>query len=203
MKIIKLYCISLLTIIIVFTTGYSANAQVDNWLQIIKQTKVAIKYFAPAKSGSFILIESKDTRENKLGLIKEFSDGITDVKLTFTKFDSHFELSGEASSIKKEDLCFTLKIIFPLENMAKNVIWGYDLDSTEAAASDKKLYSNYIDVSTVFPPDGAFNTEENANSSYNDKLGIGQMSFYPLAAVSTGNAGFGWGVDMGIPLVLG
>jgi hypothetical protein len=201
LRIIKLYYISLLTIFILITTGQSTYSQVNNWLEIIKQTKVAIKYFSPAKSDSFKLIESKDTKENELGIIKEFFDGYSDVKLTFTKYDSHVELSGEASSLKKEDLCFTLKIIFPLENMGNSISWGYDMDSTEAVRPDKKLFSNYIDVSTVFPPDGAFNTLDNSINSYNDKLGTGQMSFYPLASVSTKKAGFGWGVDMGIPLV--
>ena len=39
------------------------------------------------------------------------------------------------------------------------------------------------------------------NGGYGDKVGNGQMSFYPLAAVSSDKVGFGWGVDMGIPVV--
>jgi hypothetical protein len=197
----KLYYTGLLTAIIIIAAVYSTNAQVQNWMGIIKETKVAVKYYSPAKSESFTVIEGKDTKENELGFTKEFSDGNLDVKLTFKKLDSQIELSGEALSIKKEDLCFTLKIIFPLGDKSKDVYWGYDLDSTEHVGDNNKLYSNYIDVGMVVPPDGAFNSEENPGSNYDKKLGAGQMSFFPLAAVSADKTGFGWGVDMGIPVV--
>ena len=157
----KLYYSGLITAIIIITSGYSTNAQVDNWLKIIEQTKVAVKYFSPVKSASFTIVKGKDAKENELGLIKEFSDKYIDVKLTFTKYGSHIEMSGEASSLDKEDLCFTLKIIFPLGELEKNVSWSYDIDSTVSVGADKKLFSNYIDVSTVVPSDGAFDTDEN------------------------------------------
>jgi hypothetical protein len=197
----KLYYTGLLTAVIIFAAGYSTNAQVQNWMGIIKETKVAVKYYSPAKSETFTAIEGKGIKENELGFTKEFSDGNLDIKLTFKKLDSQIELSGEALSIKKEDLCFTLKIIFPLGDKIKDVYWGYDLDSTEHVGADNKLYSNFIDVGMVVPPDGAFNSEENPGSNYDKKLGAGQMSFFPLAAVSADKVGFGWGVDMGIPIV--
>jgi hypothetical protein len=194
MKIIT--CVILILII----TGYSTNAQIDNWLKIIKQTKVAVQYFSPAKSESFIMIHDKSTLENESGFIKQFSDENLDVKLTFKKYDSHLELYGEASNMKKEDLCFTLKIIFPLGNL-ENITWGYDLDSIVSVGANNKIFSNYVDAITVLPPTGAFNVDKNYNGGYGDKVGSGQMSFYPLASVSTDKVGFGWGVDMGIPII--
>ncbi len=197
----KLRNVNFLIILFILTAGYSANAQVDKWLNIINQTKVAVQYFSPEKSESFKMIHEKSTKENTIGIIKEFSDEYLNIKLTFKKFDSHIELFGEALSLKKEDLCFTLKIISPLGNMKKNVRWSYDLDSTVAVDSNSKLYSNYVDANTVVPPDGAFNIIGKHNGGYGDKVGIGKMSFYPLAAVSSNGTGFGWGVDMGIPEV--
>ncbi|MGA7722561.1 MAG: hypothetical protein WCA84_15425 [Ignavibacteriaceae bacterium] len=201
MKKIKIYFISLVTATLIITTMQSTNAQVDKWLEIIRQAKVAVKYYSPVKSGSFTMIQDKSTEENEIGLIKEFVDENLDVKLTFKKYDSHIELFGEASSVKKEDLCFTLKIIFPQKESGKNVSWSYDLDSTVVVGDSTKLFSNYVKAAAVIPPDGAFNTDENHNGGYGDKLGSGEMSFYPLAAVSSGKVGFGLGVDMGIPVV--
>ena len=87
------------------------------------------------------------------------------------------------------------------EEFGKNVSWSYDLDSTVVVGDSTKLFSNYVKAAAVIPPDGAFNTDENHNGGYGDKLGSGEMSFYPLAAVSSGKVGFGLGVDMGIPVV--
>ncbi|MHB8579806.1 MAG: hypothetical protein ACYDA4_08090 [Ignavibacteriaceae bacterium] len=193
--------INFLIIILILTAGYSANAQVDNWLELIKHTKVAIQYFSPFKSESFKIIPDKSTKGNDISLIKEFNDENLDVKLTFKKFDSHIELFGEISRLKDEDLCFTLKIISPLGKKAKNVKWSYDLDSTVTVESNNKIYGNYVDANTVIPPDGALNIDTNNNGGYGDKVGRGQMSFYPLAAVSSNGVGYGWGVDMGIPIV--
>ncbi len=201
MKLMKIQYKSLLIIILIILTTRITNAQVDKWLGIINQTEVAVKYFSPVKSESFTVIRDISTKENELGIIKQFSDKNLDVKLTFKKFASHIEMFGEASSLNKENLCFTLKIIFPLGNLKKNVTWSYNLDSTVNIGANKKLFSNYIDASTVVPPDGAFNEDENHNGGYGDKLGSGLISFYPLAAVSSDKIGFGWGVDMGIPVV--
>lgn len=201
MKITKLYYRSLITIILIFVACYSANAQVDNWMQIINRTKIAVKYYPAADSESFKLIGDNVTKENGLSLIKEFSDENLDIKLTFKKFDTRIELSGEAVSIKKGDVCFTLKIIFPLSEQGNNLTWGYDIDSTVNVGNSNKIFNNYIDVNTVIPPDGAFNADENHNGGYGDKLGNGKMSFYPLAAVSSDKTGYGWGVDMGMPVV--
>lgn len=197
----KLRFIFFLTAILLIIIQYSSNAQVDKWVEIINKTEVSVKYFSPLKSESFKVIQEKETKQNNLSIVKEFSDGILDVKLTFNNYDSHIELYGEESSLNNEDLCFTIKLIFPLDKSNQNVRWCYDLDSTETVGRGKELFSNYIDVNTVVPPDGAFNINANDNGGYGDNVGTGQMSFYPLAGVSTNNVGYGWGVDMGLPVV--
>ena len=91
----KLRNLNFLIIIFILIAEYPANAHVDKWLEIIKQTKVAVQYFSPVKSESFKMIQEKSTKENVIGLIKEFSDENLNVKLAFKKFDSHIELFGE------------------------------------------------------------------------------------------------------------
>jgi hypothetical protein len=103
-------------------------------------------------------------------------------------------------SLSNENLCFTLKVIFPAENL-KNVVWSYDLDSAVITSGSTKLFSNYVETKTIVPPAGAFNTGINNNGGYGDNVGTGKMSFYPAASISTGNSGYGWGIDMGIPVV--
>jgi hypothetical protein len=167
---------------------------------IIDDAKVAVKYFSPVKSESFTLVKEKNTNENEFSFIKQFSDENINVKLTFRKYDSHIELSGEVENTINEDLCLTLKVIFPPGKL-KNVIWSYDLDSIETVGTNSKLYSNYLDARTTIPPAGAFNTDENHDGGYGDKVGTGLMSFFPIASISTDSIGFGWGIDMGVPLV--
>ncbi|MGA9407900.1 MAG: hypothetical protein WBW71_12280, partial [Bacteroidota bacterium] len=187
-------------LLLFIVTGTPANAQVDHWLDIIRDAKVDVKYFSPVKSDSFTRLQDNGTKENELGLVKQFTDKSLNVKLTFKKYKSHLVLFGEASALTKEDVCFSLKIVFPVRDSGI-VTWNYDLDSTISVGADSGLYSNYVDASSVVPPAGAFNADDRHNGGYGDKLGSGQMSFYPLAAVSTGEVGFGWGVDMGIPVV--
>ncbi len=194
MKIISY--ISLLLLL----NAYSVNAQANNWLEIIKETKVAVKYFSPIKSESFSIINVKDTQENELCFIKEFSDEDINVKLTFKKYNSHLELFGEVQNLEKEDLCLTLKLIFPLTGI-KNIVWSYDLDSSITVKSNNKIYSNFVDAKTIIPPAGAFNTDSTSNGGYGDKVGTGHMSFFPLASILSDKGGLGWGVGMGIPVV--
>jgi hypothetical protein len=62
-------------------------------------------------------------------------------------------------------------------------------------------YFDTIPVSTMLPPDGAFNGKSLSEGGYGDAIGRGTMSFYPLCAVSTDSKGEALGIDMGIPLV--
>jgi len=191
--------ISLIIFFLIFLRC-SADAQVDNWSGIIKNTQISAKYFSPLKSESFKSLAAVDSRQKEFAFIKHFSDENINVKLTFNKYDSHLELSGEVENKIKGDMCLTLKVIFPSAGF-ENIVWSYDLDSIEAAGSPGKLFSNYVDASTTIPPAGAFNVDKNHDGGYGDKVGTGLMSFFPLASITAGNIGLGWGVDMSIPLV--
>lgn len=187
-------------IVIIFLTANITNAQINNWLKIIKGTKIAIKYFSPSKSSDFSIINSNSIVENGLSLIKNFSDKNVDVTLTFKEYNSHIELFGDVQNLRKGYTCFTLRVIFPTLGL-KNISWDYDLDSTIKVTANKKYLYNYVKVKTVIPPAGAFNTGRCNNGGYGDNVGTGGMSFYPLSSITTDKIGLGWGVDMGIPLV--
>ena len=132
-----------------------AGAQTENWMKLIKETKVEVKYFSPAKSESFTSLQDNSTKENESGLVKDFADKSVDVKLIFKKYGSHVELSGEASKLTKEDLCFTVKIIFPLGDPGA-VTWSYDLDSTVTVGPATELYSNRSSSPAASPPGARF-----------------------------------------------
>jgi hypothetical protein len=186
--------------LMVMLIGQSTPAQTENWLKIITRTSVAVKYFAPLKSASFTRLSTTGSREDSYSIVKQFADDRIQVTLTFRKYDTHVELCGEAWHAGNEDVCFTLKVILP-SNDLRNVTWSHDLDSTVAVGAKDTLASNYVDASTVIPPAGAFNSDEDHNGGYGDKVGTGQMSFYPLASITAGDIGLAWGVDMGIPIV--
>jgi hypothetical protein len=178
----------------------TANAKINDWLGIIGNTKVQIKYYSPAKSDSFVTLSGKQISESEPALVQEFKSQSTDVRLIFRKYGSHIELSGGVSAKGNKDQCFTLRIIFPLK-ASGHTVWCRDLDSTQSVSEGDTTCTNYVEASSLIPPTGAFNVVGSDNGGYGDKLGEGMMSFYPLAAVSTDSTGYGWGVDMGVPIV--
>ena len=187
-------------ILLLVMTLNSTRAQVENWNEIVKDTKVAVKYFSPIESDSFSLINPQGTQENKLRIIKDYSDKNINVELIFKKYPTHLELFGEILNQQKEDLCFTLKIIFPSKGI-KNIVWSYDLDSSVIVNDKRIVYSNYVNAKSIIPPAGAFNTDSISNGGYGDNVGEGTMSFYPFASINSEKVGLGWGVDMGMPVV--
>ncbi len=192
---------TVLRIVLALMTAASlAGAQVDHWMKIVNETRVDVQYYSPVRSAAFTRLKDNGTKEVEFGLTKDFSDSSLNVRLTFKNYGSHLELTGEASSVRKEDLCFTVKVIFPAAGSGI-VTWSQDLDSTVSVGRDKELYGNYVDASSIVTPAGAFNADGDHNGGYGDKLGSGQMSFYPLAAVSLQGTGLGWGVSMGVPIV--
>jgi hypothetical protein len=178
----------------------TSGAQPERWMRIIPRTALAVRYYAPSKSGSFRMIEGKTTSENAYSIVKQYSDGTIDVRLTFRKYGSDIEVSGNVENLSQADVCFTLRTVFPADKW-QTVYWGHDLDSTEKVEPRDIMLSNYVDARTVLPPAGAFNVTETQNGGYGDRVGTGLMSFYPLACISADSVGLGWGVDMGIPVV--
>ncbi len=178
----------------------TVNAQVDHWWKSIPATKIEVKYFAPKKSATFGALQDGPLRSLASGYTKDFSDGALNVRLTCIRHGSEIEVHGTVVNTNNDDACFTLRVILPLP-ASPHARWGYDLDSTVEAGSGDAMLMNVVETSTVVPPAGAFNVDSTHNGGYGDRVGTGIMSFFPLASVATDSVGFGWGIDMGIPLV--
>ena len=191
---------SVLCCLYLFLIAEISSAQSEQWLRIIPRTAIAVKYFAPSRAGAFAEMEEKVSLKNPYGIVKHFSDGTLAVRLTFHRYPSHIEVSGDVVNSGDEDRCFTLKVVFPTGGF-RDAFWGHDLDSTRRVEPSDTTLCNYVEACTVVPPAGAFNTDEKHNGGYGDKVGSGGMSFYPLASLSADGHGLGWGVDMGIPVV--
>jgi hypothetical protein len=174
--------------------------QTPPWMEIIRHTTVEAKYYFPAASTSWKPIALTDSRENDLSLIRQFSDESMNVALTFRKLGSHIEMSGEVENRTGKELSCTIRIVEPLSGI-QDVTWGHDLDSVLVVHPGDRAVGNFVDAKTVIPPAGAFNTDSTHNGGYGDNVGTGQMSFFPVAHIATGDRGLVWGVDMGIPLV--
>jgi len=186
-------------ILIIFIFCSISFSQVSNWQKIISKTKVEVKYFSPQKTSDYIPLESNNFKLTELGAVQSYADNKLNVNLSFRNYGDYIEVTGEANNLNKNDLCFTVKVIFPL-SQKKLIYWNQDPDSCILVSSDMN-YENFVEASTVISPDGAFDSSEVSNGGYGDKVGAGSMSFYPIASISTPSLGLGWGIDLGLPIV--
>jgi hypothetical protein len=110
----------------------------------------------------------------------------------------HIEINGEFEHLSETGSCATLRIIFP--SGGERWAWFRGLGKSEPMA-EGSVYFDTVSVSTVLPPDGAFNGKTLADGGYGDPIGSGAMSYYPLCAVSIGDNGEALGIDMSEPVV--
>ncbi len=108
------------------------------------------------------------------------------------------EINGELENLGKGGECLTLRISIPKSGDGWK--WYRGLERSEIMKPDS-VYYDTIPVSTVLPPDGAFNGSTLADGGYGDPVGQGTMSFYPLCAVNIDNKGEGLGIDLSLPMV--
>jgi hypothetical protein len=189
-----------LSTLMALPVGSAGLAQTETWLRLLRQTDVAVTYYAPVRSSAPAMLKNTDTRENAFGIVKRYSDGRIDVTLALRKQETYISLSGEVLHAADGDLCFTLKVTIPFEGM-RDVVWCHDPDSAVVVGAGTKVLSNCVEAKTTIPPAGAFNTNAAHDGGYGDKLGAGRMSFFPCAAITTEDAGLAWGIDMGLPVV--
>lgn len=108
------------------------------------------------------------------------------------------EINCELEYLLSGNSCVTLRLAVPLSG--EKWEWFHGLDKS----FEMKLGNTYYDtipVNTTIPPDGAFNGKTLTDGGYDDAIGRGTMSFYPLSAVTINNEGKGMGIDLSIPLV--
>lgn len=110
----------------------------------------------------------------------------------FTEINGDLEYLGEGSS------CLTLRVSVPING--SNWKWYHGLERSIIMKPDS-VYYDTVPVSTVLPPDGAFNGSTLSDGGYGDPVGQGMMSYYPLCAVSIDGKGVALGTDLSLPLV--
>ena len=111
---------------------------------------------------------------------------------------NYTEINGELEHLTEANSCATLRIIIPFNG--DKWMWFRGLDKSEQMQPGLDYYDT-INVSTVLPPDGAFNGRNLTDGGYGDPVGQGTMSYYPLCAVRIDDKGKGLGIDMSVPIV--
>lgn len=165
------------------------------------------------KDTTSILVELREAGKPKNTLIKlpEYETQITEnARITKYRNDSYqvviheidrktfTEVNGELEYLGTGSSCVTLRVTFPLSG--KNWKWYRGLEKSDIMKKGLAYYDT-VPVSTVLPPDGAFNGKSLSAGGYGDAVGQGTMSFYPIGAVSVDNKGKALGIDLTIPLV--
>ena len=111
---------------------------------------------------------------------------------------NYTEINGELEYLAAGSSCITLRIILPLSG--DNWKWYRGLEKSDIMKPGL-IYFDTVPITTVLPPDGAFNGKNLSDGGYGDAVGQGTMSFYPLSAVSIDNEGKGLGIDLTLPMV--
>ena len=185
-------------------TGISKNADY-NWNKTLALNQKLIK-----KDTNSIYVEYLEPGKATIKLAK-YDQKITDNTVT-TRFRNnnyqvvifeidrgdYVEINGALESFSKENKCITLRVVLPYGG--KEWEWYRGLDSSVLMNSGS-VYEDTKEISTILPPDGAFNGGTLSDGGYGDPVGLGNMSFYPLCAINIDNLGMGLGVDMSIPIV--
>jgi len=121
-------------------------------------------------------------------------------QVVITEIDrgNYTEINGNLEYLGKGNSCLTLRISIP--EKGNNWKWHRGLEKSEIMHQNS-IYYDTVSVSTVLPPDGAFNGKTLSDGGYGDPIGQGTMSFYPLCAVSIDGKGEGLGIDLSIPII--
>ncbi|NEW78366.1 MAG: hypothetical protein GZ086_02840 [Gelidibacter sp.] len=130
--------------------------------------------------------------------ITQFRNNLYQVVISEIDRGDYTEINGELEYLSEGSSCITLRIILPLNGHKWK--WFSGLEKSDIMRMDS-TYNDTVEISTVLPPDGAFNGQTLADGGYGDPVGQGSMSFYPLCAVSIDHKGEGLGIDMSLPVV--
>ncbi|ALJ06294.1 hypothetical protein APS56_14630 [Pseudalgibacter alginicilyticus] len=163
------------------------------------EESIRVEYLEVGKDNSkYIRLTQQKVFMTEQSKITNFSNESYRVVISEIFRDDYTEVNGELEYLGEGSSCVTLRIIFPLSG--EKWIWYRGFQDAEVMNKDS-VYLDVKDISTILPPDGAFNINKSSNGGYGDPVGQGLMSFYPLAAISINNKGEGLGVDMALPLI--
>lgn len=130
--------------------------------------------------------------------ITRFRNHLYQVVINEINRGSYTEINGELENLSEVNSSITLRVILPLQGNKWK--WFRGLDKVDLMNTNS-IYSDTVEISTVLPPDGAFNGKTLADGGYGDAVGQGSMSFYPLSSVSIDGKGEALGIDMSFPIV--
>lgn len=172
----------------------------DNPLKAQKDTtSIYVEYIEMGKANNtFIKLPEYDVNLTENSKTTRFKNNHYQVVINEIDRGNYTEINGELEHLSDENSCVTLRIILPLHGNKWK--WFQGLEKSDVMSKDS-IYSDTKEISTILPPDGAFNGQTLSDGGYGDLVGQGSMSFYPLEAVSVDNNGEGLGIDMSLPIV--
>lgn len=172
----------------------------DNSALIRKDTNtINVEYFEIGKGGNqLIKLVKYDVNVTANAKITRFRNNQYQVVISEIDRENYTEINGELEYLSEGSSCITLRITLPFNGNKWQ--WHSGLEKSDLMRLDS-VYEDAVQISTVLPPDGAFNGQTLADGGYGDPVGQGSMSFYPLCAVSIDNNGEGLGIDMSLPIV--
>lgn len=184
--------------VILINETYGFNDISKHKQQLIKKdtNSIYVEYFEVGKELIRLAKFDKKTTDNTV--TTRFRNSEYQIVIFEIDRGDYVEINGELESFSKEDRCITLRIVLPFTG--KEWKWYRGLDKSVLMNSGS-VYEDTKEISTVLPPDGAFNGKTLSDGGYGDAVGLGNMSFYPLCAINIDTMGIGLGVDMSIPMV--
>lgn len=175
--------------------------KIDDKSAIIRKdtNSIYVEYLEVGKVESQLLKLAKyEVNVTANAKITRFRNNLYQVVISEIDRGNYTEINGELEYLSEGSLCITLRITLPFRG--EEWKWHSGLEKSVLMAMDS-VYDDTVQISTMLPPDGAFNGQTLADGGYGDEVGQGTMSFYPLCAVSIDNKGEGLGIDMTLPLV--
>lgn len=179
-------------------TTYNWNTpEAINQKLIKKDTNsIYVEYIVPGKSK--VRLAKYDQKITDNTVITRFRNSTYQVSVFEIDRGDYVEINGELESFSNENTCITLRVVLPFKG--KEWRWYKGLDAS-VLMDTESVYKDTKEISTVLPPDGAFNGATLSDGGYGDSIGLGTMSYYPLCAINIDSVGMGLGIDMSIPMV--
>ena len=163
------------------------------------KTTIRVEYIEAGKTNNQVTeLAIYDVNITANARITRYRNNLYQVVIHEIDRGNYTEINGELEYLAAGSSCITLRIILPLSGAKWK--WYRGLEKSEIMKPGL-TYFDTVPISTVLPPDGAFNGKNLSDGGYGDAVGRGTMSFYPLSAVNIDNGGKGMGIDMTIPLV--
>jgi hypothetical protein len=186
--------INCLSAIGLFMISTSANAA-----DIFSKKSIMVEYTEAGKSENKATeIPIYDVNISAKTRITRYRNDVYQVVIHEIDRGNYTEINGELEHLQEGNSCATLRICIPY--IGESWKWFHGLDKSIAMQPNSICFDT-IPVSTVLPPDGAFNGRDLHDGGYGDAVGRGSMSYYPLCAVSIDAKGIALGIDMSLPVV--